>query len=160
LYFRLKVIGLRMPALKERKEDIPLLMDHYATQMNRVYGRNVQAFTEAAKRLFMAYHWPGNVRELRNVVEALYITCPSGEFSVDDLSAYLLEAGAEDLVSEEERDRLVAALCSANWNKSRAAKELCWSRMTLYRKMRKYHLTEHGGPPETADRTARVLQDL
>jgi transcriptional regulator of acetoin/glycerol metabolism len=89
----------------------------------------------------LAYNWPGNVRELRNLLESILIHTSSAEISPDEFPASLKEQ-CEELfaVGGDERRRLVSALASTNWNKSKAAGKLRWSRMTLYRKMAKYQV--------------------
>ena len=149
LYFRLNVARIHLPPLRDRKEDIPALCDHYLGELNLKYGCNVEGFTEEASEILFRHNWPGNVRELRNLLEAVFINLPSRQIALTDLPEQFrrrLDDAAG--ISQDERGRLLSTLFSTNWNKSRAAQKLCWSRMTLYRKMAKYHLmngTEEGG---------------
>ena len=146
LYFRVNVATIHLPPLRERKEDIPLLFDHYVREFNRRFGRDCEGFTQEAFESMLRYEWPGNVRELKNVLEAVIINLVSRRIAFLDLPERLRKqlSDAEGLAPSE-RDRLLSALSSTNWNKSKAAQKLHWSRMTLYRKMAKYHLTT-GGP--------------
>jgi len=141
LFYRLNVARMLLKPLKEHKEDIPDLIDHYVGEFNRRYRREVHRPTHALLDCMMRYEWPGNVRELRNVVEALFIDPPAGPVSLEDLPEFFRNIFAQYAVSApSERDRLVSALYQTNWNKSKAAEQLHWSRMTLYRKLSKYKL--------------------
>jgi two-component system response regulator HydG/two-component system response regulator AtoC len=141
LFYRLNVARLRMPALRERRQDIPLLIAHFIEDLNSRFGKALSAFTATAKRRLMSYDWPGNVRELRNIVEASFVHLPFPGMKFlelpDEFNSTLPPADAPP----EELQRPVSALSSHKWNKSQAARELHWSRMTLYRKMAKYQLT-------------------
>src|SRR5438477_5422441 len=86
LYFRLNVIPIFVPALRERQEDIPLLADHFLAEFAREYGRRLKTFEPAARVAIQQYPWPGNVRELRNVIERLMIMVPGDRISSSDLS--------------------------------------------------------------------------
>ena len=147
LYYRLNVARVDLPPLRERREDIPLLCLHYIEALNRRLGREVQGLTEEAESSLRCYPWPGNVRELKNLLEAAFIGVSSGRISLAALPPQFrarLEA-LED-VPAGERERLLRALLATNWNKSKAAAQLQWSRMTLYRKMAKYRLLDAGRP--------------
>jgi two-component system response regulator HydG/two-component system response regulator AtoC len=141
LYFRLNVARIHLPPLRDRKEDIPLLLEHYAREMNRRFGRAVEGFTEETLAYLLHYDWPGNVRELKNLCEAIFINQPSRIISFHDLPTIFqrLLRDTEGL-SRSEHDRLLSALLSTKWNVSQAARKLHWSRMTIYRKIEKYHI--------------------
>jgi DNA-binding NtrC family response regulator len=141
LYFRLNVTGIMLPALRDRREDIPPLIRYYICDLNRRFGRQVDGFTEDAERCLLQYDWPGNVRELKNLLEAIYVNLPSGTISLVDLPDRFRRRFSETSdLPQTERDRLLSTLLSVNWNKSKAAAKLRWSRMTLYRKLAKYAL--------------------
>jgi DNA-binding NtrC family response regulator len=141
LYFRLNVGRIHLPALREHKEDIPLLLEHYLTEFNRRFGAHVEGFKEDVLDQMFHYNWPGNVRELRNLLEAIFVGGPSQRISLSDLpDQFRRNFDAMVKVPREERERLLSALSSTNWNKSKAAEKLHWSRMTLYRKIAKYQL--------------------
>jgi DNA-binding NtrC family response regulator len=143
LYFRLNVARIHLPALRERKEDLPALIDHYIRAFSRMLGREVDGITDEALAALLHHDWPGNVRELRNLVEAVFTRLRSRHISLADLPVLYRQVGnAGEIPQEAERDRLLAALLATKWNKSRAAERLHWSRMTVYRKMAKYHLVE------------------
>jgi len=142
LFFRLAVTTLHLPPLRERKEDLLALVAHYLCYYNQRFGRAVRALSEEAMDLLLAYDWPGNVRELKNVLEAVFVELPANDdMEVAELPARFRSRYAESKhVSADERARLLSALSATNWNKSRAALKLHWSRMTLYRKMARYNI--------------------
>jgi len=132
-----------MPPLRDRKEDIPLLLDHYIQEMNCYFGRNIKGFSKDAINTLLYHNWPGNVRELKNVVEAAFINLPPKSIDFVDLpQSFLKRLKLTQNSSASERNRVLAALFATNWNKSKAAQKLRWSRMTLYRKMEKYHINQ------------------
>jgi two-component system nitrogen regulation response regulator NtrX len=151
LYFRLNVIPIFVPPLRERQEDIPLLADHFMALMAREYGRRPKTFARDAVTVLQQYAWPGNVRELRNVVERLMIMVPGERITSRDLS--FLEPGAvpapdpsrpapltalHDARDQFERDYIVRALAQQHGNISRTAEVLGVERSNLYRKMRAF----------------------
>jgi len=139
LYFRLNVARVHLPPLRERRADIAALLDHYLRDLNRRCTAKVEGFAPEALEALGAYDWPGNVRELKNLVEAVFVCPPPGRVEVADLPEMIRRRLRTMCnLGEAERRRLTEALFSANWNKSRAAELLHWSRMTLYRKMAKY----------------------
>jgi len=143
LYFRLNVARVYLPPLRERKRDIPLLFDHYLREFNAKYGCRVEGFTEESLECLLNYHWPGNVRELRNVLEAVFINLRSGKVSFLDLPEDVRRRlSVASKLPRDERNELLSALCATNWNKSKAAKKLNWSRMTIYRKMAKHQIVD------------------
>jgi DNA-binding NtrC family response regulator len=142
LYYRLRVSHISLPPLRERREDIPLLLAHYLREMNLRHHRYAKGFTAAALEQMTEYDWPGNVREVRNVLESVFAELPAREIEYLEAPEWLrrhvmssCEAG------HDERTRLLAALASTDWNVSKAAQQLQWCRMTLYRKMAKYHVS-------------------
>jgi transcriptional regulator with PAS, ATPase and Fis domain len=142
LFFRLNVGRIFLPSLKERQEDILELFLYYIRRFNALQGRRVQAPSPELAERISDYDWPGNVRELRNCVEALFIDPPDGPIGLEHLPESfqrIFRSHRDDCVSE--RDAIVSALSRTNWNKKMAARELQWSRMTLYRKLEKYKIT-------------------
>ncbi len=141
LFFRLNIVSLHLPSLRERQQDLPDLFHHYIADMNRRFKRSVAGFSDEAYNFLLNYAWPGNIRELRNLVEAIYVNLPPQEVEQIDLPAEFLrklKSAAGDPASE--RDLLLSALLCTQWNKSKAARQLNWSRMTIYRKIAKYGL--------------------
>jgi DNA-binding NtrC family response regulator len=143
LYYRLNVAQVHLPSLRDRREDIPLLINYFVRQFNGVFGTQIKGFSDRANSALMKYHWPGNVRELKNLIEAAYINLPHRKVEFIDLPEIIKQRlkHVENL-SENERRNMLQALSETNWNKSRAAEKLQWSRMTLYRKLRKYRIVE------------------
>jgi transcriptional regulator with PAS, ATPase and Fis domain len=146
LFFRLNVVPLRMPALRERREDIAVLVQHFIQELNVRYGRRVDGVTPAGIRMLTNHEWPGNVRQLRNIVEGAFVVCNSSWITTSDLRWLHWSAGpaVEHVPAVPEPDRLLTALQATRWNKSKTAQLLRWSRMTVYRKIAKYQLTENG----------------
>jgi two-component system response regulator HydG/two-component system response regulator AtoC len=143
LYFRLNVARVHLPPLRDRKEDIPLLLRHYIRESNRRFGRDVEGFTDEAVEVLLRYGWPGNIRELRNLVEAAFLSLPARRVSALDLPEHFVkQLRIKEDLPQEERDRLLAALLATNWNMSKAAQKLQWSRMTVYRKVAKYRILQ------------------
>jgi DNA-binding NtrC family response regulator len=149
LYYRLNVARLHLPPLTERKEDIPDLFAHFVGQFNdRLRGR-VGLPTRQLLECLLQYDWPGNVREIRNLVEALFIDPPDGEITLGDLPPSFQHIfGRFSVDTMPERDRLISVLHETNWNKKQTAVVMNWSRMTLYRKLSKYHITAPQGDDE------------
>jgi DNA-binding NtrC family response regulator len=125
LYFRINVARIHLPPLRDRREDIPLLLKHYVREMNHRFGYEVEGFTDEALSHLIHYEWPGNVRELKNVVESTFVSLSSQFITFLDLPKLFRQrlTQAEE-ISPGERERLLAALSSTNWNKSRAAPPL------------------------------------
>jgi two-component system, NtrC family, nitrogen regulation response regulator NtrX len=150
LYFRLNVIPIFVPPLRDRDSDIPLLAEHFMGEFAREYGRRPKKLDAGAATGLRAYRWPGNVRELRNVIERLMIMVPGDTIAVSDLGfldislvAAPEESGAPPLPLHEARDRferdyILRALAAQNGNISRTADALGVERSNLYRKMRAF----------------------
>jgi DNA-binding NtrC family response regulator len=151
LYYRLNVARIHLPPLRERKEDIPQLVATCVSEFNRRFHRDVSGCSREALAGLVRYDWPGNVRELRNMLESVFVNLPPGPVSSIDLpEEFRRRFGEAGQAPPRERDRLLSALSSTNWNKSKAAEQLNWSRMTLYRKMAKYQVAR-SAPPESED---------
>lgn len=141
LFFRLNVTHIHLPALRDRKVDIPDLLDFYRKRFNALLQCEVHGFSQEILQLFLHYPWPGNIRELKNTVESLFLNSPSPWVGVEDLPDLVrCRLSCLDSAAYTESDRVLSALLATNWNKSKAAEKLHWSRMTLYRKLAKYHL--------------------
>jgi DNA-binding NtrC family response regulator len=142
LFFRLNVASVRLPPLRERRQDIPELIQHYLRYFNSLYGRNLPRISDEALCYCLAHDFPGNVRELRNLIESIFVELPSEEVQAGDLPSQI-QPRSRDLPVELafERERMLSALVTSNWNKSKAAQKLEWSRMTLYRKMFRHNIT-------------------
>ena len=139
LYYRLNVIDLHLPALKERTGDVPLLVNRYLKEFG---GKSV---SPDAMRLLEAYQWPGNVRELRNAVEKMCVLSPSGEIGVDDVSDEMkrdvpMTLSVSGTLGETEKAKILAVLEEVGGNRTKAAERLGISRRTIYRKLEEYGL--------------------
>jgi DNA-binding NtrC family response regulator len=150
LFYRLNVARVHLPPLRERADDVPALLEHCLGELHRQGRARASGFSTDALECLSRYPWPGNVRELRNVVEVLALGVRQGPVQLADLPPAVRDAPPGDVAAEdgtdEERNRLLSALRTTRWNKSRAAQQLQWSRMTVYRKMAKYAITEAGRP--------------
>jgi DNA-binding NtrC family response regulator len=148
LYYRLNVVRVHLPALRERKEDIPDLAAYVIANLNHRYRHEVRGLTDAALACLMRYDWPGNVRELINFFEAVYVSPPPRKIDVSDLPLQFRRSFEKGAAAENnERNTIVSALIATNWKKAEAASKLNWSRMTLYRKIIKYNIVQKRNPP-------------
>jgi DNA-binding NtrC family response regulator len=163
LYFRLNVASIHIPPLRERKQDVLDLLQHYLGVLNQRLGTRITGISTDTLECLLRHDWPGNVRELKNLVEAVALDASSGVIGLVDLPETFrrrLDARGDRPRQHPngggDRDRLLSALASTNWNKSRAAQELHWSRMTVYRKMAKYHITRSGETKGVPDQPTDV----
>ncbi len=153
LYYRLNVIPIELPPLRERKEDIPLLARYFLERFKAKNGASIEGISDEALDYFMRYAWPGNIRELENLIERLVVLKGEGIIDVEDLPEKIfdpsvrmdfspkkiLENGIQfnTAVSEYEKELILHALKKARWVKNRAAKMLGMNRTTLVEKMKK-----------------------
>ncbi len=148
LYYRLAVFEIHLPPLRERIDDIPLLVDHFINELNIEMNLDCPGVTESTLEHLMAHDWPGNVRELKNILERCMIVCDEGRITPDclprDLRSEREEPTEEEITSSDdleevlqmyERQHLRKVLEKVDWNKSEAAEKLGIGRTTLYRKM-------------------------
>jgi DNA-binding NtrC family response regulator len=140
LFFRLNVTSIDVPPLRSRREDIPALLKYFIHDLNQRWGRAVQDITPDAMKAFVHYDWPGNVRELKNVLESLFVEPDLSQIDCQDLPEDIQANNIGKEISSAERQRIVSVLALTKWNKTRAAEQLNWSRMTLYRKLAKYQI--------------------
>lgn len=145
LYYRLNVARLDVPPLRDRLEDVPVLLDALVAELNDREGQRVGAPDPELLHCLLAHPWPGNVRELRNLAEALFIDPPRGAIRFENLPpAFARLLAPHRRAAGGERDRLIEALNRTQWNKAEAARALHWSRMTLYRKLAQYKVESSG----------------
>jgi two-component system response regulator HydG len=153
LYYRLNVVALRIPPLRERREDIPLLAAHFLTRSAKRHGRPVPTLSPEAVALLLEHHWPGNVREMENAIERAVLLSETDTIFPGDLPAGLRgsrgtesgEAAAKPRRLEEvEREHILRTLDAYAWNQARAADALGIGRNTLWRKLKDYGVA----PPE------------
>jgi two-component system nitrogen regulation response regulator NtrX len=150
LYFRLNVVPIHVPSLRDRSDDVPLLADHFMAEFAGEYGRRLKVFDAAAMDVLQSYGWPGNVRELRNVIERLMIMVPGETITAADLGFLdvprqrpVRTASAErmtlhDARDQFERDLILRTLAEQQGNMSRTADVLGVERSNLYRKMKAF----------------------
>lgn len=147
LYYRLKVVEIRLPPLRERREDIPLLIEHFRNGFNAKFKKNIEAVSCDVLKAFLNYPWPGNVRELEHTMEHAFVLCSQNIITFDNLpldflSAPEIEHRSPDETQEADLHAILEALDKTGWNKAKAARLLGIDRVTLYRKIRKYKIGE------------------
>ncbi len=153
LYFRLNVVLLKIPPLRDRISDIYLLASSFIEEYNEILNRNVQEISPEALSIMIKYPWPGNVRELKHTIESIMNFCNDGTVTINDLPDRLLESISKSRNDQEnkqfvsklrnqrdyiEKETIVAALNSNKWNKTKTARKLGISRAWLYQKIKKY----------------------
>ncbi len=141
LYFRLNVIELTIPPLRERVDDIPLLLEYFLQKLNKKLNKNIKSVSREVMKMFMAYYWPGNARELKHLIESAVVLTQSNIISLDDLPAKFLSSQGDPGVCHENTDErlsIIQALNKAGWKKAKAARLLGISRTTLYQKIEKH----------------------
>ncbi len=146
LYYRLNVVELSIPPLRERLDDVPLLVDHFIKKLNWKFNKGVVALTEQAQGLLMNHQWPGNIRELEHALEYAFVLCRGDSISADHLpSSIRALPGGQAVQSRKEddvfsREAIEDALEKTAWNISRAALLLGISRRTIYRKIKTFKI--------------------
>jgi len=149
LFFRVKVVVIHMPPLREHKDDIPLLVDHFIRYYNRLYNKDVEGFTAHAMDTLMRYPFPGNVRELEHMVCSAVALAEKRRLRAEDLPADLRLLDVDTLLrddlttlAEQEKAHIIRVLEATNYNKVRAAQILGIPRTTLWRRIRKLGIDE------------------
>ncbi|HMK65235.1 MAG TPA: sigma 54-interacting transcriptional regulator [Thermodesulfobacteriota bacterium] len=148
LYYRLNVIRLELPPLKDRMKDLPLLIEHFLEKNNLEKEKRIQGFDETALALLFHYEYPGNIRELENIIEHSCLLCRGEVIHVEHLPLFLRNfspdrkelAAQEDQVFSFEKKQILEALKAHSWNRQETAKQLRMNRSTLWRKMKYYDL--------------------
>ncbi len=149
LYYRLNVVHIEVPPLRDRKEDISLLSLKFLETFNKEDNKNIEGFTPAAKKALQAYSWPGNIRELKNSIESAVVMCRSKLIDVDDLPISVTESQNNEntlaitvgmTLAEAERELIINTIASCKGNKTKAAEVLGIGRKTLHRKLQEYNL--------------------
>ena len=153
LLFRLQVVTIDLPALRERPGDIPLLIDHFMSDLAEEHGRDIRGISPEARAVLMRYPWPGNVRELRNAVENMVLMARGEVLAVEDVPDRIQDSGgasgrggghyelAGRTLADVERDLIGANLELAEGNRHKAAKLIGIGERTLYRKIKEYGLS-------------------
>ena len=151
LYYRINVIRFFIPPLKERKGDIPLIVEHFIEHFNRLRGKNILGVSDNALAILMNHDWPGNIRELENAVEHAFILCQQTMILPEHLPNHLRPKGIVEKIStglklkEVEAQAIIAALERNNWRSVATARELGIDKNTLRRKMIRMGIHEQSG---------------
>jgi DNA-binding NtrC family response regulator len=151
LYYRLNVISIHIPPLRERREDIPLLVDHFIEKFNIEMGKEIRGISEGAMRILMSNDWPGNARELRNVIERAVVVAKGNIVTESDISLPSTTSVANHRtksLEEIEKAHILVVLNDNQWNIVRSAHALGIDRVTLYNKIKKFGLKKEGVPPK------------
>jgi two-component system, NtrC family, response regulator HydG len=147
LYYRLKVLEIALPPLRERREDIPLLINHFLAIFNKSYNKSIEGISQDVLKIFMRYPWPGNVRELQHAIEHAYVLCNTPTITLEHLPGEIKDY-APPLAAAPERPKIASlqppeilqALRQTGWNKAKAARLLGISRPTLYQLINLHNL--------------------
>jgi PAS domain S-box-containing protein len=146
LYYRLKVVEIRLPPLRDRREDIPLLLDHFRAKFNVKFKKNIAGVSADVLKAFSRYSWPGNVRELEHTMEHAFVLCNQNIITHDHLPPDFMRIPGIRRSSTEaqgvDSGETLAALNKTAWNKAKAARLLGIDRVTLYRRIKKFNLIE------------------
>ena len=145
LYYRLNVMRVTLPALRERREDIPLLTEHFMKKFNEKFNKKILSISTEVERIFMEYPWPGNIRELEHALEHSFILCRQPTITIEHVPPELKSFSAnEPFLSEagdiDDPETIREALEKCAWNKTRAAELLGISRRSIYRKIKEYNI--------------------
>ncbi len=149
LFYRINIIRFQLPPLRQRKEDLPLLVEQFIKKMNHIKGGAVAHMSKEAMALLLVHDYPGNIRELENIIEHGFVLCHEAEMDIDHLPAYLQESGTrahsfvnsiEDSVRISEKESIEEALRRNNYNRLAAAQDLGVHKSTLFRKIKKYQI--------------------
>ena len=148
LFYRLNVVRIEMPALRERMDDIPLLMHSFLREFNIENKKNIKGFDKASKAAMIKYNWPGNIRELKNAVESAVVMCTGDEIKIEDLPRALRSQGEEKVITipigitmdEAEKIIIQENLAANKGNKSKTADILGIGRKTLHRKLEELNI--------------------
>lgn len=150
LYYRLNVVEIKMPPLRERYGDIPLLVEHFISHFRKKYKKHIHTVSRDVMALFSNYTWPGNVRELEHAIEHGFVLCPEGVIEIEHIPPEIKRFGAKTasprdtgpMTESEEKQELISILEKTDWNKAKAARLMGVSRPTLYRKLEKFKLEQ------------------
>ena len=148
LYYRINVIKLSIPPLSKRKEDIPLLVDHFVNRFNQLMGRQIIGLSQEALAAFMIYPWPGNVRELENAIEHAFVLCSEDLIGLQHLPPRVVPENQSVLLpvgltlKEVEKKAIREALDRNEWKRVATARELGIDKNTLRRKIKRFGIIE------------------
>jgi len=155
LYYRINVVKIEIPPLRERKEDIPLLVDHFIHKFNKIKGKEITGISPKAMKILMSLEYPGNVRELENIIEHVFALSSESVIMPGHLPAEITDTDSKrkklkpDSYDELEKRYISEALSRNNWHRGNTARELGINKSTLYRKMRRLRIE----PPDLDGRS-------
>ncbi len=149
LYYRLNVMRIILPPLRDRRDDIPLLVNYFIKKFNNKFNKHIASVSTDVERIFMEYPWPGNIRELEHALEHAFILCRQSAITIDHLPPELqsFEVAESTLTGNGDIDDpqiIIDALEKSAWNKTKAASLLGISRRSIYRKIKEYRITQTG----------------
>ncbi len=164
LYYRLKVFPIHVPSLRERKEDIALLAEHFITTQNKKTGKQIKGLGKSALRVMMDYPWPGNVRELENAIEHAFVICSNDSIDVFDLPLemrqteyrpplsvpFSTQAPTDYSTRKLTREYLIEVLGESDWNKAEVARRVGLSRTAIWKYMKKWDIPLQQTEQETS----------
>ena len=150
LYFRLNVVSIKLPPLRERLEDIPLFIDAFLREFSQIHNKKVSILSPETRKILYKYPWPGNVRELKNCIESMVVVSTKNAIVVEDIPDHILQRSSETstvlslvagiTIEEAERELIKSTLATVGGNREEAAKMLGIGERTLYRKLDRYGL--------------------
>ena len=150
LYYRINVISIHVPPLRERKEDIDILTNHFVEEYSKKSGKTIAGLSPDVKKMFVEYNWPGNIRELENAIEGAVIMTKTeviNKWDIPNAAKFSTDAitptegkPLKKVLEQPEREMIISVLNECNWNRNKAAASLGVNRTTLYNKMKKYHI--------------------
>ena len=146
LFYRLNVMEIPLPPLRERYEDIPLLIEHFHRVFNKSYKKNINGVSDEVLEIFMNYAWPGNVRELEHAIERAFVLCRHETIQLEHIPAEVrdlprLTRRLKEKRIDDDPDKILKTLEKTDWNISKAARLLGISRWTMYRRFQKYSIS-------------------
>jgi transcriptional regulator with PAS, ATPase and Fis domain len=148
LFYRINVVNIHLPPLRERIDDLPLLIDHFIQSFNKLFRKSIEGVSKDVYRIFTKYSWPGNIRELENVLEHCFVICRGMVIEAEHLpekissntKRTLTPSTSEHSPKRSEREMIIGVLEKHRWNKSRTAAELEIDPSTLWRKMKRLRI--------------------
>ncbi|MCR4319155.1 MAG: sigma 54-interacting transcriptional regulator, partial [Candidatus Brocadiaceae bacterium] len=151
LYFRLNVVSIKLPPLRERLEDIPLFIDAFLREFSQTHNKKVSIISPEARKILYKYPWPGNVRELKNCIESMVVVSRKDTIDREDIPDHILQRSSSEIsttpslaagitIEEAERELIKSTLATVGGNREEAAKMLGIGERTLYRKLDRYGL--------------------
>ncbi len=147
LFYRINIVNIKLPPLKERKEDIPVLIRHFIRRFNIVKGKNIEGVSDLVMNIMMEYNYPGNIRELENIIEHAFILCKESYIQIEHLPSHLrgeeIQFSKSMTLEECEKLFILKVLEKNGWNQTKSAKELGINQSTLWRKMKRYKLSRN-----------------